>query len=339
MRLPQAYMASDFHAACSKRGVLFILLLGFNLQSIVVIASPYFNYWNPTWDQYAFLFLCCILLFAIKLLYVDDTHSVAPRDHALLYNRAAGFFFYLGNFTLLLSTAVLGSGLNLLSQSFLAAGGSLPGDAKNLVCGGFGAVVFSIGFIKSMHIRRVPIDPNHERMFFVAYASQFVVTLAVVYMSMRMCFFNSHDNINSGGVFALVMRDEINMLSLLVVFAALLLAMSWLDEAVELALYGTGEEGETGEYQPNKAELYRVQPFGLWHACFGQNKDAAALAAEVAAMQQHQIIHSGSGIDVMGQQRRSMLAQKSPLLGGLVMTSSGSMFGSQTFAALGAEDV
>ena len=32
-------------AACSKRGVVFILLLGFNLQSIVGVVSPYFNYW------------------------------------------------------------------------------------------------------------------------------------------------------------------------------------------------------------------------------------------------------------------------------------------------------
>ena len=40
-----------FAAACSKRGVLFILLLGFNLQSILITASPFFNYWEPTWDQ------------------------------------------------------------------------------------------------------------------------------------------------------------------------------------------------------------------------------------------------------------------------------------------------
>jgi len=142
------------YAVCSKRGVLFILLLGFNIQSIVGVASPYFNYWEPSWDQYTFLFLSCFLLFMIKLLYVDDTSSVSPLDHALLYNRAAGFCFYLGNFSLLVFTTVLGSGLNLLTQSFLAAAAALPSDAKNLVCGGFAAVVFSIQFIKSMHIRR-----------------------------------------------------------------------------------------------------------------------------------------------------------------------------------------
>ena len=34
----------------------------------------------------------------VKLLYVDDTYSIAPQDHALLYNRAAGFCFHMGNF-------------------------------------------------------------------------------------------------------------------------------------------------------------------------------------------------------------------------------------------------
>ncbi len=74
MRIPGMIMPNDFHgepngasihsyfrrmltpfvffaAACSKRGVLFILLLGFNLQSILITASPFFNYWEPTWEQ------------------------------------------------------------------------------------------------------------------------------------------------------------------------------------------------------------------------------------------------------------------------------------------------
>mmetsp|Transcript_20528 Transcript_20528/g.43114 ORF Transcript_20528/g.43114 Transcript_20528/m.43114 type:complete len:619 (-) Transcript_20528:106-1962(-) len=295
LRLPQGFMPNDFHAACSKRGVLFILLLGFNLQSIVAVASPYFNYWDPTTDQYAFLFLACFLMFMIKLLYVDDTYAIAPQDHALLYNRAAGFFFHLGNFSLLLFTTVLGSGLNLLTHSFLAAAAALPSDAKNLVCGGFSAVVFSIAFIKSMHIRRVPTEPKHERMFFVAYVTQFVAILAVVFITARMCFTTDMDD----GFLALLMRNEIEMLAFLVFFAVVLVALSWLDEAVELRLYGDGAV----------ASEYRVEPFGFW-ACF---KHEEPLQLEAMALQRN---------------RASMLAQQSPLLGSSVMSFSNSMYNS-----------
>ena len=43
-RIPRTFLSNDFHAACSKRGVLFILLLGFIVQSIVLVASPFFDY-------------------------------------------------------------------------------------------------------------------------------------------------------------------------------------------------------------------------------------------------------------------------------------------------------
>jgi len=295
LRLPRGFMPNDFHAACSKRGVLFILLLGFNLQSIVGVASPYFNYWDPSWDQYAFLFLSCFLLFMIKLLYVDDTYSIAPQDHALLYNRAAGFCFHLGNFSLLLFTTVLGSGLNLLTHSFLAAAVALPTDAKNLVCGGFSAVVFSIAFIKSMHIRRVPNNPKHERMFLVAYFTQIAGVMAVVIITAQMCLLGDEAN----GFLALLMRNEIEMLAVLVFFALVLILMSWLDEAVELNLYSDATE----------ASEYRVQPFGLWTCC----KHEEPLQLEALALERN---------------RASMLAQRSPLLGSSVMSFSGSMYNS-----------
>lgn len=258
-------MPNDFHAACSKRGVLFILLLGFNLQSIVGVASPYFVYWDPSFDQYAFLFLACFLLYTIKLLYVDDTYAISPQDHALLYNRAAGFCFHVGNFSLLLFTTVLGSGLNLLTHSFLAAAQALPNDAKNLVCGGFSAVVFSIAFIKSMHIRRVPTNPKHERQFFIAYCTQFVGVLGVVFITARMCLLKESEY----GLLALLMHNEIEMLAVLVLFALILIIMSWLDEAIELRLYSDAAE----------ASEYRVHPFGFW-ACFkhDESQELQALA-------------------------------------------------------------
>lgn len=240
LRLPRGFMPNDFHAACSKRGVLFILLLGFNLQSILVTASPYFQYWDPTTAQYTFVFLACFLLFMIKLLYVDDTYSVAPQDHALLYNRIAGFCFHIGQLALLFFTTVLGSGLNLLTQSFLAAAAALPSEAKNLVCGGFSATILSITFIKSMHIRRVPTDPKHQNMFYSAYFAQFVVVLVAVYVSARMYMTTDTES----GLAALLMRNEIEMLAVLVGFSVVVVFMSWLDEAIELRLYSDAAEAE-----------------------------------------------------------------------------------------------
>ena len=176
----------------------------------------------------------------IKLLYVDDTYSIAPQDHALLYNRLAGFFFHIGNFSLLFFTTVLGSGLNLLTQSFLAAAAALPSEAKSLVCGGFAATILSITFIKSMYIRRVPTDPKHQSMFYTAYFAQFVAVLAAVYVSVRMYMATDTEN----GLAALLMRNEIEMLGVLVGFSVVVVFMSWLDEAIELRLYSDAAEAE-----------------------------------------------------------------------------------------------
>ncbi|KAL7525738.1 hypothetical protein ACHAXR_001134 [Thalassiosira sp. AJA248-18] len=240
----------------------------------------------------------------IKLLYVDDTYSISPQDHALLYNRAAGFCFHLGNFALLFFTTVLGSGLNLLTHSFLAAAAALPSDAKNLVCGGFSAVVFSIAFIKSMHIRRVPTNPKHERMFFIAYVAQFVGVLGISFITAGMCFSTKSDN----GFLALMMRDEIEMLAVLVFFSLVLIALSWLDEGVELRLYNDASE----------ASEYRVQPFGFW-ACF---KHEEPLQLEALALERN---------------RAARLASRSPLLGSSgVLSFSGSMYNS--FANLTKEE-
>lgn len=243
-RLPRTFLPNDFHAACSKRGVLFILLLGFILQSIVIVASPFFDYQMPSSEQYVFLGLVCLLLFCIKLLYVDDSFSVDPSDHALLVSRAAGFFFHLGQLALLLSTTVLGAGLNLLTHSYLAATSALPDNAKSLVCGGFAGVIFSIGFIKSMHLRRVPLNQVHRQLFYAAYGTQILVLLGVVYTTVSM---------SVGRFVGQVMTNELQMLGVLCGLALFLLLISWLDGVVELNIYGEGDARE-----------FRVHPFGLW---------------------------------------------------------------------------
>lgn len=262
--------------------------------------------------QYAFLFLACFLLFMIKLLYVDDTYTIAPHDHALLYNRAAGFFFNMGNFALLLFTTVLGSGLNLLTHSYLAAAAALPNDAKNLVCGGLSAVVFSIFFIKCMHIRRVPTEPkHHEQMFLIAYSAQVVGILIVVFITARMCFLPAGE---AYGFIALLMKNEIEMLFVLVIFAVLLLVLSYSDEALELRLYSDASE----------ANENRVRPFGIW-TYFSHDEPLQ--------------------LEAMALERNRALRSASPLLGASVMSFSGSMSGFSmynsfaNFAALSKEDV
>jgi len=243
-RLPRTFLPNDFHAACSKRGVLFILLLGFILQSIVMIASPFFDYQLPSSEQYFFLALVCFLLFCIKLLYVDDSFSVDPSDHALLVSRTAGFFFHLGQLILLLSTTVLGAGLNLLTHSYLSATASLQDKSKFLVCSGFAGVIFSIGFIKSMHLRRVPLNHGHRQLFYAAYGTQILVLLGVVYTTLRM---------SVAKTVTTIMMSELQMLGVLCGLVLFLLLISWLDEAVELNIYGGGDARE-----------FRVHPFGLW---------------------------------------------------------------------------
>ena len=243
---------------------------------------------------------------------MDDTYSIQPQDHALLYNRAAGFFFHIGNLALLFSTTVLGAGLNLLTHSFLAAAAALPSDAKSLVCGGFSAVVFSIAFIKSMHVRRVPSDPKHETMFFVAYSVQVMGVAFVTFTTARMCFASG----GTTGLLPMMMQNEFQTLGILVFLSVLLIIISWLDEMIELRLYRDAAE----------ASEYRVNPFGIW-TCF-KNDEALQLEALVL------------------ERNRRLLAQRSPLLGSSVMnltassmnlSSSGSMYNS--FANLPPQNV
>jgi hypothetical protein len=223
------------------------------------------------------------MLFCIKLLYVDDSNTLA-KDHALLVNRWAGFLFELGQFALLLSTTVLGSGLDLLTHSYLAATAALPDNARNLVCGGFSAVVFSIFFIKSMHLRRVPLDSKQRSMFLAAYSIQTIVMLFVVVVTASMCLLDS-------SYLNVLMRNEIEMMFSLSGFALFLLLMSWLDEAVELSIYESSADSRE----------YMVHPFGFWW-CLKPEVDVGEV--EVAAERE------------MGSHGR--LSQLSPLLGSSV---------------------
>ena len=235
-------------AACSKRGVLFILLMGFLLQSLVVVASEFFEYQTPTLENYGFIGAACLLFFCIKLLYVDDSDTLA-EDHALLVNSVAGFFFHVGQFALLLSTTVMGSGLNLLAHDYLAATAALTGPAKGMVCGGFSAVLFSTMFIRSMHLRRIPVDGHQRCLFVTAFVLQTLVLLAVAAATFAMSIGSVQ-----GTFLAYLLSSDIMLLFALAAAAFVVVAMSWLDEGVELILYQSAEASRS----------VRVHPFGFW---------------------------------------------------------------------------
>jgi hypothetical protein len=238
-------------AACSQRSVLFISLLGFLLQNIVGVASEFFAYQIPSIQDYAFLGLACLLLVCIKLLYVNDSSASSSdaQDHALMVNRFAGFAYNVGQFCLLLSTTVLGSGLNLLTHSYLAATAALPGPAKNLVCGGLSTALLSTLFLQSLHVKRVPTDPSHRRWFVLAYSLQSVVLLAVSLITGLMCVGK-----NLGGLLEYLMNSDIELLAALSAATLLAVVMTWMDHAIEATLYESAED----------ARAFRTYPYGFW---------------------------------------------------------------------------
>jgi hypothetical protein len=252
------------------------------LQSIVVVATDFFEYDTPDWEQYSFIGASCLLLFCIKLLYVDDSNVLAT-DHALLVNRAAGLFFNLGQFALLFSTTVLGSGLTLLTHSYLAAAAALPGPAKELVSGGFAGVLLSTAFIKSMHLKRVPRAGHQKALFVGAYIVQLLATVVIAFVSFAMCF-------GQGGYLqVLMMQNDVELLWILSGFAVFLVALGMLDEGLELAL----QEGED----------LLVHPFGFWCCIFTPEVDMEDILKESAM---RPIGQTNSG---------ARLSELSPLLG------------------------
>ena len=231
------------------------------LQSVVVVATEFFEYDTPNLEEYSFLGASCLLLFCIKLLYVDDSSTLAS-DHALLVNRTAAFFFNIGQFALLLATTVMGSGLTLLTHSYLAAAAALPDNAKNLVCGGFSAVLLSTLFIKSLHVKRVPLEGAPRALFIAAYVIQTICTIGVAGVTAAMCF-------GQAGYFQILLQNDVELLWVLCGFAVFLVLLGWTDEGLELAL---GNEYENSEFL--------VHPFGFWWCLQAETEEPAAQQTE-----------------------------------------------------------
>jgi len=295
LRIPRSILSNDFHAANSQRGVLFILLLGFMLQSVVVVATGFFEYDTPDWRQYSFIGSTCLLLFCIKLLYCDDANTLAS-DHALLVNRTAAAFFNIGQFALLFSTTILGSGLNLLTHHYLAATAALPGNDKSLVCSGFAAVLLSTIFIKSMHVKRVPVEPTQRALFIGAYVIQGLATVAVAAFAFLLSY-------SQGGYLQVLLQNDVELLWVLSGFAVLLVLLSWLDEGLELALQGSSNNGK---------DSFLVSPFGFWWCLHPEVTPEEILAEEVATTT---ALSNSLSASTRGKNSGPRLSEFSPLLG------------------------
>jgi len=299
LRIPRSILPNDFHAANSQRGVLFILLLGFMLQSVVVVATDFFEYDTPDWEQYSFIGSTCLLLFSIKLLYCDDANTLAS-DHALLINRTAAAFFNIGQFALLFSTTILGSGLNLLTHHYLAATAALPGNDKSMVCSGFAAVLLSTMFIKSMHLKRVPVEPTPRALFIGAYIIQGLATIAVAGFAFTLSYSQG------GSYLQILLQGDVELMWVLSGFAVLLVWLSWLDEGLELALQDSSGDKENGK------DSFLVSPFGFWWCLNPEVTPEEILAEEVATTSA--LSHSLSATK-RGRNSGPRLSEFSPLLG------------------------
>jgi hypothetical protein len=270
-----------------------------------VVASEFFEYQTPTLAHYSFVGAACLMLFCIKLLYVTDGADTFVEDHALLVNRFAAFFFSVGQFSLLLSTTVMGSGLNLLTHEYLAASAALPGPAKTLVTGGFAAVLLSTFFIKSMHLKRVPTDSRNQALFIGAYVIQGVVLFTVAGISTAMSF---------GVTFGLLqhlMQTDIQLLFCLSGSALFVVVMSWLDEGVELTLYRSAANSRS----------YRVHPFGFcW--CLKTDVTISEMDELVAEQQASDSRNSTTRLSVLSPLLGSSLADLKEFRGSMYKSIS-----------------
>jgi hypothetical protein len=163
----------------------------------------------------------------------------------------------------------MGSGLNLITHEYLAATAALPGPSKQLVVGGFCAVVFSNFFIKSMHVKRVPsaeINSGHRRLFIFAYATELVVTMSIVVVTAMIC-------VGSAGYLNSMAESDLQLMFLLSGLALFLVLISWLDQGVELTLYDSAADSQE----------YRIQPFGIWSCCLEAEMTDQAILEEMVA--------------------------------------------------------
>ena len=241
-------------AESTKRGVFFVILVCLFLHDIVFAVDDYFLKEDPSGWTCLYIGAIALLLFGMTLMYVDDFPTLA-QDHALLMNRTSAFFYHKGQFLLVLFTAVMGTGLVLLTRSYVAQQQQQQQQQQDhvvsnmitqLVCWGFAATTVATFFIKSLHLQRIPSATRPKVLFFVTYAMQTIVMIAVVAVAVLFPFWSRHPSF--GG------HEEVDIVGALCILEWALLLVSWVDEILEMALFHNGEDSQQN----------MVEPFGMW---------------------------------------------------------------------------
>ena len=155
-RIPDTFLSNDFHAACSKSGVLF--------NTFAWISCPEHHIGRKS------------LLWLSGFAYVPRaiTFWELCGDHR---TDCTWYYSTSWKFWTVLFLGVV---------SHMAAVTALPANCKMLICGGFTGVILSIGLIKSMHLRRVPLNPSHRQLLYAAYTIQVIALLTVAYATASM---------------------------------------------------------------------------------------------------------------------------------------------------------
>lgn len=171
-----------------------------------------------------------------------------------------------------------------------------------------------------MHLRRVPADTAHRRLFFAAYGTQLFVTVAVVVATASMC-------LDTDGVFGQMYLTEIQTLSILCGLALFLLVIYWMDEAVELNIYD----------ELAQARQFRVEPFGLWSCLNNENEDLELLTKRRSLSMSRRVsqssLYSNSTASLNGN--RGGGGSKMQLYAAIEESMAGSPSGSGDFGGVG----
>ena len=215
------------------------------MQDVVFAADDCFQNGPVSLTLYLYVGGVCLLLFGIKLMYVDDFPTLA-QDHALLMNRTSAFFYHKGQFVLVISTTVMATGLVMLTRSYVSQRDHVPKMTKQLVCWGFATVTLATFFIKSLHLQRVPSERRQKVSFYVTYVAQTIVMWSVVVLAGLFPFWSSH--LSFAG------REEVTIIATLCFLELVLMCVSWCDEILEVSFFASGEDSRQN----------MVEPFGIW---------------------------------------------------------------------------
>lgn len=205
------------------------------MQNIVAVANDFLSFRTPSLEEYSFLGAICITLLCLQFLFVDDADTVS-MDHALIVNSWTGFFFHIGHLMLMMCLTGLGAALSTMTHEYFRGNSSVL--ARLRVAEGFTATLLAISFLNSLHVKRVPSDPNHRAVFMSTYVIQALFMLSILSVTAAMQFGYFED------------LSNLELVWFVAATAVIVMVLSWTDEIVELSLYMSGADAREARSQP-----------------------------------------------------------------------------------------